>query len=260
MIETLARLGYASKALVYAIVGGLAMAAATNRGGRVTDTSGALRVILRQPYGQVLLIVLAIGLCGYAVWRLMDAFMDPDRHGTAFRGLVIRIGNVIRGAIYGALGIEAFRLARGLRRSGGDETELWTARIMDLPLGEWVVGLAGLVIAVYGVSQVIGGLKPGMDKFVDLSPIPRGLRAAAVNISRFGVAARGVIIGAAGTFLVRAALERDPSQAAGTRESIVELAGAVNGRWLLTAIGAGLIAYSIDQAIHARCRRIRRVM
>jgi hypothetical protein len=260
MIERIARLGYASKALVYAIVGGLATAAAMNRGGRVTDTSGALRVILRQPYGHMLLIVLTIGLCGYAVWRLMDAFMDPDRHGTSFGGLVIRIGNVIRGAIYGTLGIEAFRLSRGLRRPGGDEAELWAARFMDLPLGEWLVGLAGVVIAVYGASQVIGSLKPGMHKSLDLSAIPRGLRAALMNVSRFGVGARGVIIAAAGTFLVRAALERDPSEAAGTRESILELAGAVNGRWLLAAIGTGLIAYSIHQAIQAWCRRIRPVI
>ena len=58
MLERLARLGYASKALIYAIVGGLAIAAAANRGGRVTDTSGALRVISRQPFGQLLLVVL----------------------------------------------------------------------------------------------------------------------------------------------------------------------------------------------------------
>ena len=64
MIESLARLGYASKAVVYAVVGGLATAAAMTRGGRVTDTSGALRVILTQPYGHALLIVLAIGLFG----------------------------------------------------------------------------------------------------------------------------------------------------------------------------------------------------
>ena len=260
MIESLARLGYASKAVVYAVVGGLATAAAMTRGGRVTDTSGALRVILTQPYGHALLIVLAIGLFGYAVWRILDAFMDPDRHGVAFHGLLIRIGNVIRAIVYGALGLEAFRLVRGLRRSRGNDTELWTARVMDLPFGEWLVGLAGLVIAVYGVAQIIGSLKPGMDRSVDLSAIPRRFRNAAVNVSRFGVGVRGVIIAAAGTSLFRAALERNPSRAAGTRESIVELAGVVNGRWLLAAIGAGLIAYAIDQAIHARYRRIRPVM
>src|SRR5687768_7547256 len=103
MLEYVARLGYASKALIYAIVGALAILTATNRGGRITDTTGALRVVLTQPFGRSLLIVLAVGLCGYAVWRLLDAVVDPDRHGTDAKGLITRIGNAIRGAIYGAL-------------------------------------------------------------------------------------------------------------------------------------------------------------
>ena len=41
MLEPLARLGYASKAVVYGIMGGVAAAAAMNRGGRITDRSGA---------------------------------------------------------------------------------------------------------------------------------------------------------------------------------------------------------------------------
>ena len=112
MITPLARLGFVSKALIYAVVGGLAVAAAAKAGGRVTDTSGALRFILRQPYGQALLIALAIGLFGYSLWRVLDAYYDPDRHGTSVGGLVVRVGHAIRGAVYGVLGIEAFRLAR----------------------------------------------------------------------------------------------------------------------------------------------------
>jgi hypothetical protein len=86
MIKTLARLGYASKALIYAIVGSLAVAAALNRGGRITDTRGALRVLLTQPLGNTLLWLVAIGLCGYALWRLLDAVFDPDRHGSKSAG------------------------------------------------------------------------------------------------------------------------------------------------------------------------------
>lgn len=256
MIEPLARLGYASKALIYVIVGGLAAAAAANRGGRVTDTSGALRVILSQPFGQGILIVLAIGLCGYAAWRVLDAFADPDRHGTDFGGLVVRIGNLIRGLIYGALGVEAFRLARGLRGSKDNEAEMWTARIMELPFGEWMVGLAGAIVAVYGLSQLVTALKLKMDKLIDLSVVPSVLRGPAVRISRFGVGARGVIIAVLGVFLVRAAITHNPTEAHGTRESVLEIANAVQGRWLLAAMAAGLIAYGIDQALHARCRRI----
>ena len=260
MLETFARLGYASKAVIYAVVGGLAIAAAANRGGRITDTSGALRVVLSQPFGRVVLVVLAAGLLGYAVWRLLDAVMDPDRSGTSPAGLVARIGNAVRGLIYGALGLEAIRLLRGLRGSSGNEAELWTARIMDLPLGDWAIGLTGLVIAGYGASEVVHSFKGKRDPLLDYSALAPGVRTAARRISRFGVGSRGVILGALGFFLVRAAVEHDPSQASGTRESIVSLAGMVEGRWVLAAIAAGLLAYAVDQALHAGCRRIREVM
>jgi hypothetical protein len=257
MIEPLARLGYASKAFVYCIIGALAAAAALNRGGRITDTSGALRVILTQPFGNTVLFVLAAGLCGYALWRLLDAIFDPDRHGTEFTGLVVRIGSVVRAAIYGGLGVEAFRLARGLRQTSGGDARLWTSRIMDLPFGEWVVGIAGVIVALYGISEVRNALEAKKDKSIDLSLVSRGMRTPLLNISRFGVGARAVIIVVLGTFLVRAAIRNDPGEAHGTRESILELANAFHGRWVLIAIALGLIAYAVDQALHARCRRIR---
>jgi hypothetical protein len=260
MIEQLARLGYASKALIYAIVGVLAIMAATRRGGRVTDTSGALRVVLSQPFGRILLMALALGLCGYALWRLLDAIRDPDQHGTRFGGLVIRIGNAIRGCIYGALGVEAVRLLRGLGGSSGDEAEVWTARIMDLPFGGFAVGIAGAIVAVYGVSELVDSVRGKDDAKVDLSCIADRIRPATRKISRFGVGARGVLIATLGVFLVRAALQHDPSEAAGSRESMIELAGAVEGRWLLALIAAGLLGYAVDQAVHARCRRIRAVV
>lgn len=260
MIASLARLGYASKALIYAIIGYLALAAAFNRGGRITDTSGALRVVVTQPFGKFLLILLALGLCGYAVWRILDAIADPDRHGTDFKGLVTRIGNAVRAMIYGGLGIEAFRLFRGLGGSNGREAEMWTARFFNFPFGEWLIGLVGLIVAIYGVSEVISSFKGGYSNTLDLSPIAPRFRHTAETISRIGIGARGVVITTLGIFLVRAALTSDPSEAHGTRESMLEVANAVPGGWALMFIGIGFIAYAFDQAIHARCRRIRPVL
>src|SRR5688500_12041647 len=101
MIEPLARLGYVSKAVVYGIVGTVAILAATRSDGWITDTSGALRAVLPQPYGRVLVLILAVGLCGYAAWRLLNAITDSDREGTSFRGWLIRGGNAVRGLVYG---------------------------------------------------------------------------------------------------------------------------------------------------------------
>jgi hypothetical protein len=260
MIERFARFGYACKAVIYGIVGGLALAAAANRGGRVTDTSGALRVVLSQPLGNILLFVLAGGLCGYAVWRLLDAFMDPDRRGTNFGGLVRRIGNVLRGLVYGGLGIESFRLARGLAGSNPHAAEMWAARVMNWPAGVWLIAITGAIVTVFGASEVARAVRGHVDDTVDYGSIPQAWRRPAIHVSRFGIGARGAIIAALGFFLVRAAARHDPNEAHGARESILELAGAVSGRWLLAAIAAGLLAYAIDQAVHARWRRIRPVM
>jgi len=257
MIGPLARLGYASKAVIYALIGGLAAAAALNHGGRVTDRSGALRVILTQPFGNAALLVLAVGLCGYALWRVLDALFDPDRHGTRVPGLIVRIGHLLRAGIYGMLGVEAFRLARGLRGGGGSGARVWAARVMDLPFGDWLIGLAGAIVVVYGISEIVTAARERVGKMLDLHPVPPSLRTPLINIGRFGVAARAVIIVVLGIFLIRAALEHDPSQAGGIRESLLELDGLVQGRWMLAAVAVGLIAYGVDQALHARCRRIR---
>lgn len=260
MLESLARLGYASKALVFAIAGALTIAAATNRSGRVTDMSGALEVILRQPSGKLLLMVLAVGLCGYAVWRVLDAILDPDHHGREFKGMVTRIGNFVRALLYGGLGVESFRLLQGLggRRPGAER--MWTARLMDVPFGSWIVAILGLVIVIYGVSEIVAGFKGGYSRTLDLSPVPANLRRPVEGISRFGIGARGVIIAVVGFFLVRAAWQRDPGEAQGTRGSMLELADAVDGTWILVLVGAGLLAYAFDQGLHAVCRRIKPVL
>jgi hypothetical protein len=71
-------LGYAAKGVVYGIVGLLAAQAAVSAGGRTTDTQGALGAIVTQPFGKVLLSLVAIGLMGYVIWRFVQAIKDPE--------------------------------------------------------------------------------------------------------------------------------------------------------------------------------------
>ena len=260
MLEPVARLGYASKAVIYGIVGVLAVMTAANRGGFVTDTSGALRLLLSRPFGRAMLLVLAVGLCGYAAWRLLDAVKDPDRDGTSPMGMLTRVGHALRGCVYGTLGLEAFRLWRGRRGSNGDQVELWTARILDWPFGEFAVGLVGVALAGYGAWELIRAVRGDDDPKVDWSAISRDSRSLLRRICRFGVGVRAGLLMTLGAFLVRAALTHDPNQAAGPRESLLRLGGLFEGRWFLAVVAAGLVAYAIDQLVHAYCRRIRSVM
>src|SRR3954471_4807295 len=79
-IAGLARAGYAAKGVVYVLVGGLALLAAVGSRlpfdapeGATTGTRGALHRLVEQPYGKIILVAVAIGLAGYAIWCFVRA-------------------------------------------------------------------------------------------------------------------------------------------------------------------------------------------
>ena len=65
--EWLARSGFVARGLIYGIIGILAIEVALGVGGTTTNQQGALKTIANQPFGEVLLILVAIGLAGYAL-------------------------------------------------------------------------------------------------------------------------------------------------------------------------------------------------
>jgi hypothetical protein len=76
-----------------------------------------------------------------------------------------------------------------------------------------------------------------------------------IALCRSGIAARGIVFGLIGVLLVRTAAHRDPKQAGGIRESLEMLEGM--GRWPLTVVALGLVAYALYELLNAKYRRIR---
>ena len=89
-VEVLARIGYAARGLVYILVGWLAVLAALGRAARAPDSKTALSTILTQPFGAVLLGLVAAGLVCFALWRCAQALIDADHLGTTAKGLIRR--------------------------------------------------------------------------------------------------------------------------------------------------------------------------
>src|ERR1019366_3874743 len=77
-VTMFARFGYAAKGIVYLIIGVLAVELAAGRGGATTDQRGALHAIYAQPFGQFMLIIVAIGLIAFALWSFIQAVFDTD--------------------------------------------------------------------------------------------------------------------------------------------------------------------------------------
>ena len=151
-VDRFARFGYATKGLVYVVVGALALGVATGIGGRTTDPPGALQEIGAQPFGRVMLGFVAVGLAAYALWRLFQAVADPDGEGRDASGIAARTGHVGAWLGYSALAFTAGQLV--VTASGGGSPKDWTASVLSLPFG-WVLVLAvGAGVAIYGLHQL----------------------------------------------------------------------------------------------------------
>jgi uncharacterized membrane protein YidH (DUF202 family) len=254
-VELAARVGYASRAVVYAVIGVLALMLAMGEGGRTTDTRGAVEEVARQPFGSVLLVLLGVGLLAFAVWRFVQAVMDVEGKGRSGKGLVARVVLGISGVIHASLALFAFNLLRG-RGGGGGNTRGMTAELLSKPFGQVLVALVGVAIVGFAVYQFKQALKGKMLDKLSLTGLAARQRTNVERISKAGVIARSVVFLLVGTFFLQAAVQADPGEAGGLGEALGALASQPFGKWLLGLVALGLVAYAVYQALEARYRRI----
>ncbi|MEG5173437.1 DUF1206 domain-containing protein [Microcoleus sp. B3-D7] len=256
--ERLARLGYASKGLVYFIVGFLAAQAAFSMGGRTTDTSGALSEIVNQPFGKFLLFLVTIGIIGYALWRIVQTILDPEHQGQKMdaKRIAQRIGYALSALAYAGLALTAVKLIMGSGRSNSNTTEDLTAQILAQPFGQWLVGLAGSIVIGVGFSYFYEAYKAKFRRHFKLDEMSPTEQKWATRLGRFGIAARGVVFVIIGFFFIQAARLSDASQTKGLGEVLEILAQQPFSPVILALVPLGLIAYGIYSVIEARYRRI----
>jgi hypothetical protein len=256
-VAKLARYGYAAKGAVYMVVGWLALQAARGSGGAPTDTEGALRAMLRQPLGAVILILVGVGLLAYAAWRLAQGALDVERKGRDLRGLAKRAGYLASGVAYGGLGVTALREAIGLAARGGRTQEDWTALVLANPFGRWLVIGVGAILALLAVNAIVIALRGLYRRKLELQEMTTPVRGWAGALAVTGLLARGVVFGLLAVFFVQAGWEADPGRAGGLSDVLVAVASQSQGPWLLGLMAAGLVAYGLYAEVEARYRRIR---
>lgn len=256
--ERLARLGCAAKGVVYFIVGLLAAQAAIGAGGATTDTSGALQAIVTQPFGKFLLGVVTVGIIGYVLWRSVQTVLDPEHAGQTHdaKRSLRRVGYAGSALAYTGLALTAIKLILGSGGSNGHATQDWTARFLEQPFGQWLVGLAGAVTIGVGFWHLYQAYQAKFQREFNLQEMSSTERTWTVGLGRAGIAARGVVFAVIGLFLVQAARHSDASEARGLGGALAALAQQPFGPWILGLVALGLIAYGLYSAVEARYRRI----
>jgi uncharacterized protein DUF1206 len=254
-VERLARAGLVAKGVLYAVVGILAIKVALGAREDSPDKNGALRTIAEQPFGKGLLILLALGLAGYALWQLSLAILDREDEGEGPKGLAKRAGALARAGWYGVLcWLTVSTLIGNGSRSGNEQEK--TAGVFDLSGGRYLVYAAGLAFLGAAAFNAYRAITCKFNKKLKQGEMSEAEEAAATGVGILGHLARAVVFCLIGLFLVKAAWEYDPKQARGLDGALLEIAQRPYGEFLLTAVGVGLLAYALYCFVQARYRRI----
>lgn len=253
-IERVARLGFAAKGLVYVMTGALAARAAMGMQGKVTDPHGALATIPTLPMGRILLGLIAVGLLGYALWRGIAAFLDPERRGTKPKALAQRAGDFGKAVLHIGLALAAIRVLQGgVAHESGSTARGWSAELLSHPGGVVVLAAIGAGLVVYALGQLHRAWKARFMKKLDVGG---RFRTWVERSGRVGIVARSAVFALVGAFVIRAATLGNAGEVRTTGAALRSVDDTF-GEWALVAIALGLVAYGVFEMCEAWYRRIR---
>jgi hypothetical protein len=246
-LTTLTRLGFASRGLLYLVIGYLIL-----KSGRTEDTSGALSM-LADGGGRILLGLMIAGFLAYGLWRLSDAVFNIERHESGKKGLGERGGAAASGVIHLFLAWQAIRLFRhagegASANSGGSGTQEQAQTALSMPGGQLLLIVAGLVLLVVGIVQFKKAYKA---EFLEHLEPGVAHQPWARYTGQGGYAARGVVFLISGAFLFSAGFKERAGEAGGMEEALTWLTSP----WDLV-VGAGLLLFGVYCLIEARFRVI----
>jgi Domain of Unknown Function (DUF1206) len=255
--KAMARWGLVSKGALYLLVGLIAADVAVAGGERLRDRGGAVSELADTWYGKVLVFLLAVGLAGYAAWRFAQGVLGRPLEGGKKEGWPKRLGYFARSAWYlFLLWVVLAALAGADEESGSREEDRATARVMDWPLGRWIVGAVGLAILGAGVFNYWRGITQSFKKKLKLRKMSETEEKVFTVVGMVGHIARGTVFGLIGFFLMRAAWQHDPKETVGLDGALAKILREDYGDTMLGIVSAGLIAYGLYCFVEARYREV----
>jgi hypothetical protein len=254
-LEVLARVGLIAFGLVHLLVGWLALLIAWGAAAGSADSSGALTTLADQPFGKIMLWLVAVGLIALALWQASEAIWSYRPHDGA-RRVRMQVTGGAKAVIYAALGVSAASVALGSGSSSSQSQEQTTTGVLGWPGGQSIVVAAGLIIVGVGVASVIKGVRRSFDEEIDTASMPSAVRKGVGSLGQVGYIAKGLALGVVGGLLSYAALTFDRQQGQGLDGALQKILAEPFGRFLLTAVAIGFAAFGLFAMLQARYRRM----
>ena len=243
------RVGMVAYGIVHLTIAWLAIQLAMGNNSGSTSRNGALQQLAQQPFGKVVVWVIAVGMVFLVLWKLLEAFIDSQLEDGAKAWLkpAVNIGKAI---VYGTLGVSAFHTATGSKSK--NSTSSTTAKLMDQPFGRWLVGIVGLGIVGYGVYLAYCGYKEKFLKHLDAKGRSGERGKAYKMFGKVGYIAKGIALGVIGALFVFAAVDHKAKKSGGLDQALHKVLDWPLGPVLLFAIAVGIGCYGLFCFVRAR--------
>jgi fumarate reductase subunit D len=252
-LAILERLGYVVRGALYAVMGILALGIAVGvGGGQTTDLTGSLVFLISNPFGKLVLIVVAVGLTAYSLWGFTRAIYDPLHRGKSAGGYAARLGFATSAISYAAIVFFAVKILIGSGGAAGDSTRTSIASILTHPGGGPLTIIIGLVAIAVGLGQFLEAYRATFKEDLKGAEMSSSERVNVIRLGRFGMFARGVIFLVIGWFLVQAGVHHDASQVQGFGGAFQFLLGQPFGRVVLGVVALGFVALGLHSFACAR--------
>jgi len=256
-LRWLARAGLAARGVLYLIIGWIAIQVAFGQSSHQADQTGALRLLGRNPAGEVALWLLVIGFAGMCLWRVTEAIYGVAGSGEDNKATE-RLAALGRALVYGFItfGVLKYAVGLGAPKSSDQQSVDLTATVMRHPGGRVAVIIVGVALAGGGLALAYSAARSRFLKKLNTGEMTTHTRTVVTWLGRVGGVARGAVFVIAGIFLIVAAADARPQQAKGLDTALRALTRTALGPWLLLVVAIGLIMFGAFSCCEARWRRV----
>ena len=246
----MARAGLTARGVVYLLIGVITLRIAAGKSGEA-DQRGAVAHLLHQPFGTALVLLTAIGLGGYALWRLSEAaFGVVGNRGSTFA----RLQSAFRGGVYLFFCCTTFAVLLGSNTSQVSQQRGITATVLDHTGGRTVVVAVGVGTVLVSALLLVEGVTRRFMRYFPAA-LATGTRRLVEVTGTIGATARSIVFAIAGVLLVGGAWEYEPAGASGI-DGAVRWFRDNGGIGALLVAGLGLVVFGLYGLLEARFRRV----
>lgn len=242
-IDTVAGAGLVAYGVVHLVIAWLAVQLAFGHHEGSTSTTGAVRELAQQPFGRVIVWLVAVGMVLLALWQVLEAAVGHRHHDHQRTVVALRATSVGKAAVYAAIAISAVQVAvhAGGGSSGGSDSA--TSSLMNAPAGQFLVAAVGLVIAGVGVGL---GVVAWQESYLDRldAQARAGTKGDVYRwLGRIGYVTKGLSLVLIGALFLYAAITHDAKKSGGLDQALQKVLQQPFGPVLLALMGVGYACF-----------------